>query len=180
MLNHSHAPPSLLNKLKKKQNKLQILCSDTKSFSYYSNSNLIFFFLLKLSFKTVIKYIKQIHRIWSFSAMNIGHVGAGGRRAGGCNRGERAPFPSSPSSQLRTPPFSARAGIFWEPGRRTNLAFQTRWGLSGGPLPGRRTNGHYSTKHTGRVSQREKTPESADTGRTQGGAERVTWSPPPR
>lgn len=74
MLNHSHAP--LLNKLK--NNKFQILCSDTKSFSDYSNSNLtFFFFLLKLSFKTVIKYIKQIHRIWSFSAMNIGHVGAG-------------------------------------------------------------------------------------------------------
>lgn len=105
MLNHSHVP--LLNKLK--NNKFQILCSDTKSFSDYSNSNLIFF-LLKLSFKTVIKYIKQIHRIWSFS---IGHVGAGREEGRVRKKGEGAPFPSSPSSKLRIPPCRARACIYF-------------------------------------------------------------------
>lgn len=131
MLNHSRAP--LLNKLK--NNKFQILCSDTKSFSDYSNSHLIFF-LLKLSFKTVIKYIKQIHRIWSFSAMNIGHVGAGREEGRVRKKGEGAPFPSSPSSNLLVPPSRAKACIcFSEPGAGHKPGFSHTLGPLRRPPP---------------------------------------------
>lgn len=121
-----------------------------------------FLFLLKRSFKTVIRYIKQIHRVWSFSAMSQGHAAGEGGGREECDRGKGAPF----SAVTRAPGPTLQSVDCVG----AHIRLRGRASPRGCPLPRDRT--HRTTARS--------TPAGSASGAQPGGAGRaaVTWRPP--